>query len=113
MSIYNLFFFMNAEERRKKEPGWKIEYSAAILPLTRCMIDCLYNVTSILLKPGEKGLLFRTSGYMMMLKALDSDEERHGSQPKWIEYIAERRKQLPSPCHRTRLHRQPAPPHSS
>jgi len=91
MSIYHLFFFINAEERRKKDPDWKIQYSAAILPLTRCMIDCLYNITSILMNPGKKGTHFRASGYMMALRALDTEEARYKSQPKWDTYIADRR----------------------
>ena len=40
LSIYQLFFFLNADERRQKDARWTV-YSAAILPLVRCMIDCL------------------------------------------------------------------------
>src|SRR5713226_4014364 len=43
----NLFFYLNADERRKGkgDGAWKVGYSIVILPLVRCMIDCLYNIT--------------------------------------------------------------------
>lgn len=59
---YNLFRFMNADERRQKDVDYRIAYSALILPLVRTMIDCLYNITSILENPDLKGHQFRESG---------------------------------------------------
>jgi len=87
LSIYELFCFINADERRKHGVDWKVAYSAAVLPLVRCMIDCLYNITAILTKPGEKGYQFRESGYKKALKALDTDEQRYGGDPEWDSYI--------------------------
>src|SRR4051812_26373215 len=49
---YDLFFYVNADEKRHKEAGWKVAYGAVILPLIRCMIDCLYNVTAMLEDPA-------------------------------------------------------------
>jgi hypothetical protein len=94
ISIYDLFFFMNAEERRKKDPGWRIQYSAAILPLVRSMIDCLYNITAILQNPGVKGFEFRASGYMMLLRALAVEEARYKGQPNWDKHLEDRRARL-------------------
>ncbi|MGB7281940.1 MAG: hypothetical protein WBE13_06740 [Candidatus Acidiferrum sp.] len=91
LRTYDLFFFINADERRKNDPDWRVGYSAAILPLIRCLIDCLYNITSILNNPGPKGYQLRESGYKLTLAALDADETRYGGDPKWDKYIAGRR----------------------
>jgi hypothetical protein len=90
----NLLFFLNAEERRKKDPDWVIAYSAASLPLIRTMIDCLYNITAILGNPASKGEQFRVSGYKNVLETLDADEKRYGGDHKWDEWIAEQRKMI-------------------
>src|SRR6266404_5263230 len=91
---YNLFFFINADERRKKDVDWRVAYSAVILPLIRTMIDCLYNITAILQSPGVNGYKFRKSGYKLTLLSLDADERRYGGDPRWDAYIADRRKQI-------------------
>ena len=92
ISIYNLFFYLNAEERRKKDPDWRVAYTVASLPLVRSMIDALYNITVILDKPGPKGYEFRESGFKQTLAALDADERRYGHDPQWAERIAQLRK---------------------
>lgn len=89
--IYNLFFYLNADARRKEDCDWKVAYSAVILPLARTMIDCLYNVTAILQDPAYYGRWFRKSGYRRFLEALDEDERRYRGQPRWDEYIAKYR----------------------
>jgi hypothetical protein len=91
LRTYDLYFYLNADERRENDADWRVGYSAAILPLIRCMIDCLYNITSILNNPGPKGYQFRESGYKLALAALDADEKRYGGDPKWDRYIAGRR----------------------
>jgi hypothetical protein len=91
LAVYDLFFFINADKRRNEDVDWKVAYSAAILPLIRCMIDCLYNITAILNNPGPKGYQFRESGYKKILETLDADEKRYGGDPKWDAYIAKRR----------------------
>jgi hypothetical protein len=88
---YDLFLYINSDELRRKDPNWRIAYSIVILPILRCMIDCLYNVTSILKNPGPKGYQFRESGYKLALKSLDADELRYGGDPKWDSYIAQKR----------------------
>ncbi len=87
---YNVFFFMNADETRK-DVDWSPAYSAAILPLARTMIDCLYSITAILQNPGVNGWLFRESGYRLALESLDADEKNYGGDPKWDEWIARQR----------------------
>jgi hypothetical protein len=94
LDTYDLFFFLNADERRKTDGSWRVGYSAAALPLIRCMIDCLYNITAILKNPGPKGYQFRESGYKKMLEALDADEMQYGGDPKWDAYIADCRAAL-------------------
>ena len=91
---YNLFFFINADERRRKDVDWRVAYSVVILPLIRTMIDCLYNITAILQNPGVKGYQFRESGYKLMLQALDADERRYGGVPEWDEHIVAMRKRI-------------------
>jgi hypothetical protein len=91
---YRLFIFVNSDEHRTKDPNWRIAYSIAILPIIRCMIDCLYNVTAILQSPGPKGYEFRESGYNRAFNALDADERRYGGDPKWDQYIAEKRRAI-------------------
>jgi len=91
LNTYDLFFFINADERRKKDFDWKLAYSAVILPLIRCMIDCLYNITVILENAGVKASQFRASGYRLSLLALEADEKRYGGDPTWDAYIAGRR----------------------
>jgi hypothetical protein len=93
---YNLFFFLNADERREKDVDWRVAYSAVILPLVRTMIDCLYNVTAILQNPGVKAYEFRASGYKLTLHALDADERRYGGDPQWNHYISSQRRLLTS-----------------
>jgi hypothetical protein len=88
---YNLFFYLNADERRKNDPDWKIGYTAATLPLVRCVIDCLYNITAILTNPGPKGYQFRLSGFKKILEALDADEKRYGGDTEWDFHIADMR----------------------
>jgi hypothetical protein len=92
----NLFFFLNADERRKGkgDGAWKVGYSIVALPLIRCMIDCLYNITVILENPGVKGYQFRESGFKRMSQALDADEKRYGGDQTWDTYIAESRKRI-------------------
>jgi len=91
LGIYYLFFLLNSDERREKEASWTT-YSAAALPLVRCMIDSLYNITAILTDPSIKGRQFRVSGYKQILDGLDADERRYGGDPKWDEHIESRRK---------------------
>ncbi len=92
--IHDLFFYLNADERRQKDGNWRLGYSTAILPLVRCLIDCLYNVTVILENPGAKGFQFRESGYKQMLQALDADEHRYGGEPKWDDWITRLRREI-------------------
>jgi len=87
MHTYDLLFYLNADERREKDCYWRPAYSVVTLPLIRNMIDCLYNITSILENPGVKGRWFRASGFKKMLAALDEDEARYGGRPEWDLWI--------------------------
>ena len=88
---YDLLFFVNADEKRSGEdPGYRLGYSFVILPLVRTMIDCFYNVTSLLDDPS-KAKLFRLSGYKHLMAALDEDEFYYGHEAKWAHYVTEKR----------------------
>lgn len=98
---FDLFCFMNADERRKKDVGYRIAYSIVILPLVRTMIDCLYNITAILKNPGPKGYQFRESGLKQTLKALDADQRRYGGNPAWDTWITKYREFIKDDMRRT------------
>jgi hypothetical protein len=88
---YNLFFYLNADERVQNDPHYRNQYSVVMLPLIRNMIDCFYNITAILQNPAVKGAEFRRSGYKAKLTALGEDAARYGGRPEWDEWIARSR----------------------
>ena len=90
LKTYELFFYLHADERREKDPAWHIGFSAASLPLVRCMIDSLYNITALLDSPA-RAYEFRASGYRRALEAIQADEDRYGGDPTWDKYIKSRR----------------------
>ncbi len=94
MHTYDLFFYVNADERRETDCFWRNTYTIVTLPLVRNMIDCLYNITAILQDPCENGTWFRKSGFNKALAALDEDEERYGGQAKWDNWIRTNRNEL-------------------
>ena len=91
---YNLFFYLNADERVVSDPYYRKQYSVVMLPLVRNMIDCFYNITAILQNPSVKGAEFRSSGYKAKLEAFDEDAAKYGGQPGWDEWIAKGRASL-------------------
>src|SRR5579884_4211009 len=88
---YDLFFYLNADERVENDPYYRKQYSVVMLPLVRNMIDCFYNITSILQNPAIRGAAFRSSGYKAKLEALKEDEATYGGQPEWDKWIEENR----------------------
>lgn len=94
MRTYDLFFYLNADERRENDCYWRPAYSVVILPLVRNMIDCLYNITAILQNPGQNGPWYKMSGFKKMLTALTEDETRYGGRPDWDLWITNGRKFL-------------------
>jgi hypothetical protein len=91
LKTYELFFYINSDERRS-DPAWHMGYPAAMFPLVRNMIDCLYNITTLLENPQANGRFFRASGYKQMLEAIEEDEKRYGGSKQWHDHNAERRK---------------------
>jgi hypothetical protein len=87
---FDLVRFVNADERRDNDPGYRLGYSFVALPLTRTLIDGFYNIT-VLLDDPSKARVFRLSGYKRMLAALRADEELYGKESGWPEYIAQQR----------------------
>src|SRR5438552_3163562 len=98
---YNLFFYLNADERVRSDSDYRKQYSVVILPLIRSMIDCFYNITAILQNPAVKGAEFRSSGYKAKLTALDEDVAKYAGQQEWDKWIAESRAVLK---HDMRIH---------
>jgi hypothetical protein len=94
MRTYDLLFYLNADERREGDCYWRNVYSVAAFPLIRTMIDCLFNITTILQEPAKNGLWFRKSGFKKALDALKEDESRYSGQPKWDSWIARMRNML-------------------
>ena len=78
---YNLFFYLNADERVESDRHYRKQYSIVIIPLIRNMIDGFYNITAILQNPAVKGAEFRKSGYKAKLAALDEDAVKYGGDP--------------------------------
>jgi hypothetical protein len=91
LKVYELFFYINADARRS-DASWHIGFPAALLPVLRTMIDCLYNVTTILDDPAVNGKYFRASGYGQMLESIAEDEKTYGGSKEWDAHNAERRK---------------------
>lgn len=92
--IYNLFFYVNADERVENDPHYRKQYSVVMLSLIRNMIDCLYNITAILENPAVKGAGFRKSGYKAKLAALDEDRARYGGRVEWNAWITRARAEI-------------------
>ncbi|HXZ11331.1 MAG TPA: hypothetical protein VEG64_02975 [Candidatus Sulfotelmatobacter sp.] len=90
LKTYELFFYINADERRQNDSAWHVGFSVAALPLVRCMIDSLYNITMLLDDPAN-AYKFRASGYRQSLEAIAKDEARYGGDPTMDAYIASRR----------------------
>ena len=90
MRTYDLFFYLNADERRRTDHNFRGVYSIVLLPLVRNVIDCLYNITSILQDPAFNGAWFRKSGYKRELLDLGEEKQRYGGEPRWDEWIAKK-----------------------
>jgi len=67
-SVYNLLFYLNADERRRGDPYWYVRYGVTAMSLVRSLIDCLYNVIAILEDPAVKGPQYRKSGLHKTLR---------------------------------------------
>ena len=91
LSIYSLLFYLNADVRRSEDVDWSVRYGVTAMSLVRSLIDCLYNITLILENPVVKAVEYRKSGLRKTLEALNEDQQRYGGDPKWDEYIRQRR----------------------
>lgn len=94
LRTYDLIFYINADERKKNDVCWKPVYAVVILPLIRNMIDCLYNITSILESPAANGRLFRESGFQKAYESLNADQNRFGGRKEWDEWIEKARSEF-------------------
>src|SRR5260370_35541373 len=91
LSVYDLLFYLNADVRRNNDVDWSVRYGVTGMSLVRSLIDCLYNITSILENPAGKASEYRKSGLRKTLEDLNEDQYRYGGNPKWDEYINQRR----------------------
>lgn len=94
MYTYNCLFYLNADETRKNDPNWRLQYSIVTLPLVRNMIDCFYNITAILEDPRANGPWFRKSGYRKAFEGFSEEEKRYGGRPEWDKWISNGRDDL-------------------
>ncbi|UWZ82591.1 hypothetical protein [Occallatibacter riparius] len=90
---YNLILFVNAEDTRFRQPGYRLPYSFVILPLVRTMIDGFYNCTALLDDPS-RCRTFRISGYYRVRETLLADEAAHGHDANWTSYLQATRTRL-------------------
>jgi hypothetical protein len=90
-SIYNFLFYLNADERRENDLGWRMHYGVTAMSLVRSLIDCLYNVTAILEDPAERGADYRKSGIRRSLDDLEADRQAYAGQPEWDAWVNVRR----------------------
>ena len=94
IATYNLLFYLNADERRENDCYWNNTYGVVTAPLVRTLIDCLYNITMILEKPGENGVSYQKSGLKKRLLDIDADIERYAGKPEWDDYNARQMQSL-------------------
>jgi hypothetical protein len=88
---YNLIRFVNADDIRFGNIGYRRPYSFVILPLVRTMIDGFYNCTALLDDPS-RSRSFRISGYYRIRESLEADEARYAYDLRWREYLTEVRR---------------------
>jgi hypothetical protein len=58
------------------------------------MLDCLYNITTLLLDPMKNGRYFRASGYRQVLASIVEDQKRYSGNPEWDAHNQDRRKTI-------------------
>jgi hypothetical protein len=90
-SIYSLLFYLNADERRENDVGWRMHYGVTAMSLVRSLIDSLYNVTAILENPAENGAAYRRSGLRRTLNDLEADRQAYAGKPEWEQWVDSRR----------------------
>src|SRR2546422_7606401 len=71
LSVYNLLFYLNADVRRNDDVDWNVRYGVTGMSLVRSLIDCLYNITSILENAAIKAPEYRKSGLRKTLEDLN------------------------------------------
>jgi len=91
ITTLKLIWYLHDDERRKDDVRWRKEYTFAVTPVVRTMIDDLYNVTRILENPQEQAVIFRRRGFQQAYKALERDEQRYVDQKEWQGPLAEKR----------------------
>lgn len=90
---YNLLRFVNADETRFRQPGYRLPYSFVSLPLVRTMIDGFYNCTS-LLDDTSRCRTYRISGYYRVREALRVEEFLYAQNPAWMDYLRATRNRM-------------------
>jgi hypothetical protein len=89
-----LIWYLHVDERRKDDVDWRKEYTFAVTPVVRTMIDDLYNVTRILEDPQKQAVIFRRYGFQQAYKALKRDEQRYADRKEWKGHLAKKRDQI-------------------
>jgi hypothetical protein len=88
IATYNLLFYLNADERREQDTSWNYAYGVAAAPLVRTLIDCLYNIITILENPAENGAAYHKSGLRKRLLDIEANQEQYSGKAEWDNYNA-------------------------
>ena len=83
---YNLIQFINADDTRFENHGYRSAYSFVSLPLVRTMIDGLYNCTAMLNDPSS-ARRYKISGFFRMRETLRANEAAYADKPEWVEAL--------------------------
>ncbi len=83
---YNLIQFINADDTRFENYGYRSAFSFVSLPLVRTMIDGLYNCTAMLNDPPS-ARRYKISGFFRMRETLQANEAAYAGKPEWVEAL--------------------------
>ncbi len=95
---YNLIQFINADDTRFENYGYRSAYSFVSLPLVRTMIDGLYNCTAMLEDPPS-ARRYMISGYFRMRETLQAKEAAYADKPEWVEALKSQRRSYEAGLH--------------
>ncbi|SRR5216683_2085116 len=76
------------------DPWQKREFITSVPPLTRSILDSLFNLVFLFDDVPRKAEMYVQSGWREMCEATERVERNHGSKPKWIKHLRERAKSM-------------------
>lgn len=79
---------------KPEDPFRKKEFSVALPPLTRTLVDTLFNVVYVFDSVEDRLRWYLAAGWSGEIRELDRQTERYKGNPKWDEYLERRREVL-------------------